>query len=147
MVRSLDDCITFWNKGAEHLYGWTREEAFGNNCHQLLRTQFPKPLDEIREYFLKYGSWQGELTQFRKDGTSAHIFSRWTLIRRGSSAARIFEISNDISGKLELEAQFLHAQKMESVGRLASGVANDFNNLLTVVISRSEIVMNALEPG
>jgi integral membrane sensor domain MASE1 len=55
-VRTSDDTITYWNQGAERLYGWRREEVLGRAVHDTLRTEFPQPFSEIRAQVLRDGS-------------------------------------------------------------------------------------------
>ena len=52
-VRDMNDVITYWNRGAAELYGWTREEAIGKVSHQLMQTIFPAPLEEINAELLR----------------------------------------------------------------------------------------------
>src|SRR6202000_1864926 len=59
MVRDLDFVISYWNRGAEELYGWKAEEAVGWRSDDLLLTPFPQPLGEIREELLRTGRWEG----------------------------------------------------------------------------------------
>jgi PAS domain S-box-containing protein len=106
-VRNMTDAITYWNRGAEDLYGWTREEALGKLSHQLLQTIFPAPLEEISAELLRTGRWDGELVHTRADGTQVVVASRWALQSgaQGNPLA-ILETNNDITAsKRAAEAQ------------------------------------------
>ena len=97
-VRGMDDIITFWNRGARQLYGWTAEEALGKPAHELLRTIFPAPIEEIRAQLLREGRWEGELTKVRADGSQVVVASRWSLRRDpGEEPVAILETNNDIT--------------------------------------------------
>ncbi len=104
-VRDIGDVITYWNRGAEELYGVTREEAVGSVAHVLLQTRFPEPPDKILADFLRTGRWEGELVHTRRDGTKAVVASRWALKRdeRGRPQ-EILETSNDVSAEKHAEA-------------------------------------------
>src|SRR5262245_10669480 len=67
-VRNIDDVITYWNRGAEELYGFQRDEAIGKVSHDLMKTVFPVPLDEITAELLRAGRWEGELVHAKRDG-------------------------------------------------------------------------------
>src|SRR3984893_8949562 len=54
-VRDMDDVISYWNRGAEELYGWRAEEVIGKRSHQLLQTDFPIPIQEVRAELLRTG--------------------------------------------------------------------------------------------
>jgi PAS domain S-box-containing protein len=97
-VRDMNDIITYWNRGARELYGWTAEEAIGKHTHQLLKTDFPLPIDEVRAELLRAGRWDGELQKTKADGTRVVVASRWSLRRdqQGRPAA-ILETNNDIT--------------------------------------------------
>ena len=97
-VRDMDDVITYWNRGAEVLYGWVKEEALGKISHELMHTAFPAALAEINAELLRTDRWEGELTQTRRDGTQVMVASRWSLQRdeQGRPVA-ILETNNDVT--------------------------------------------------
>ena len=98
-VRDANHFITYWNRGAEELYGWTAKEVVGKVIkHQLLKTVFPAPFDEIHAELLRTGRWEGELIHTKRDGSQVTVASRWSLQRdkRGGPVA-ILETNNDIT--------------------------------------------------
>ena len=105
-VRDMNDIITYWNRGARELYGWTAEEAIGKHTHQLLKTDFPVPSDEVRAELLRAGRWDGELQKTKADGTRVVVASRWSLRRdqQGRPAA-ILETNNDITERNRREQE------------------------------------------
>jgi PAS domain S-box-containing protein len=97
-VRDTGDVITYWNRGAQELYGWTSEQAIGKPAHQLLQTIFPMRLDEIRAELLRAGRWEGELTKTKANGTQVVVASRWSLRRdQHDRPIAIMETNNDIT--------------------------------------------------
>src|SRR5215213_7791724 len=132
LVRDLDQNIFFWNKGAEKLYGWSAEEAVGKNAEQLLFKEHSGQFDAAREAIIENGEWKGELHQTRRDGTDIIVEGRWTLVRDEQGQPKsILIINTDITEKKRMESQFLRAQRMESIGTLAGGIAHDLNNVLS----------------
>lgn len=104
MIRDFSHVITYWNQGAEWLYGWMKEEAVGKTAPDLLQTEFPKPLEEINEELLREGRWEGELVRTKRDGTRVKLSSRWTLQRDiERKPAAILEISRDITEQRQIE--------------------------------------------
>src|SRR5262249_47545359 len=73
--------ITFWNRGAKELYGYSAEEALGKVTHELLCTKFPQSIGEVRKKLECDGHWSGELVHRRKDGSKVVVISRWSLDR------------------------------------------------------------------
>ncbi len=104
LVRDGADRITYWNKSATELYGHSREEALGRVTHELLRTEFPEPLERITEQLHRDGRWTGELVHRRKDGTQVVVISRWALDRddRGNRKC-VLETNNDITQQKQSE--------------------------------------------
>jgi PAS domain S-box-containing protein len=100
IVRNLNDEITYWNRGAEGLYGWRVEEILGKVPYDLLQTLFPKPRAEIAAETMETGYWEGQLTQRRRDGSVVIVFSRWVLRRDAQgNPSGILESSRDITAK------------------------------------------------
>src|SRR5437588_3462004 len=154
-VRDVNDVITFWNRGAEELYGWTKEDAIGRVSHDLMQTIFPAPLGDIRAELIREGRWEGEIIHTRRDGTKVVVASRWSLQRddQGRPAATL-ETNNDVTGRKQveaakerLEAQLRQSQKMEAMGTFAGGIAHDFNNILGAILGYGELAQNNLAEG
>ena len=104
MIRDLNDTITYWNKGAARLYGWSPEEAIGQHVHTLLQTIFPLPLEEIKTTCLRDHHWQGELIHNRRNGPPMTVDSRWTLqYDANGKAAAFLEINNDVTERRRVE--------------------------------------------
>ena len=79
MIRTMEGRIDSWNRGAEDLYGWSKEEAIGRVSHNLLQTQFPQPLEEIESEVVQNGRWEGRLVHTTQDGRRVVVESRWTV--------------------------------------------------------------------
>ena len=135
LVRDLDQNILFWNKGAEQLYGWPADQALGRNAEELLFKEHSPAFDAARETIIQNGEWNGEMHQVRRDGAEIIVESRWTLVRdeRGQPKS-ILVINTDVTEKKRMESQFLRAQRMESIGTLAGGIAHDLNNVLSPIL-------------
>jgi PAS domain S-box-containing protein len=103
-VRDMKDVITYWNRGAQELFGWTAEEATGKHAHRLLQTGFPAPIEEVQAELLRTDRWEGELQKTKVDGSRVVVASRWSLRRDDQGrAAAILETNNDISDRKRRE--------------------------------------------
>lgn len=142
LVQDLQGKILFWNKGAENLYGYGATEAIGSFVSKLGDTaDFAREQELAKAVLLSSGAWQGELEQARKDNNKVVVESRWTLVRdRTGQPTSILVVNTDITQKKQLEAQFLRAQRLESVGTLASGIAHDLNNVLTPILMSVQLL-------
>ncbi|MDO8728215.1 MAG: PAS domain S-box protein [Candidatus Methanoperedens sp.] len=140
-LRNLEQNLIYWNKGAEYLYGWTAEEAIGKNADMLLYKGKTPNLLEAEKRVLNTGAWTGEFRQVTKDGKEIIVESRWTLIYDSENKPKsILVINTDITEKKKIESQFLRAQRMESIGTLAGGIAHDLNNMLTPMMLSLQIL-------
>ena len=126
-VRDMNDVITYWNRGAAELYGWSGREAIGKICHELLQTIFPVPLEEITSELLRTDRWEGELVHAKRGGTQVVVSSRWSLQRneRGQPVA-ILETNTDITERKRAEdaqrrseAYLAEAQRLSRTGSFA----------------------------
>ena len=112
-VRDMNDVITYWNYGAEELYGWTAEQVVGKRVatHQLLKTVFAEPLDTIDAQLLRSGRWEGELVHTKADGTQVVVASRWSLLRdERQRPLTVLETNNDVTNRKQAEEALRQAQ-------------------------------------
>lgn len=105
IVRDEQGAITYWNRGAEEMYGWTREEAIGHVTHSFLHTQFSEPGVDFDKILLQQERWQGELSHTCKEGQQIIVESRQVLIRNEQGIPTGFlEVNRDITGRKQAEA-------------------------------------------
>jgi PAS domain S-box-containing protein len=149
IVSDLQSKVLFWNKGAEHIYGWTSQEALGQTTADFV---FPKEgrakHDEILAAVLSEGVWKGEVHQVSKNNKDLVIESHRTLVRDAEGQPKsVLTINTDITEKKKIETQFMRAQRMESIGVLAGGIAHDLNNILApILMSIGLLKFSAKEP-
>jgi PAS domain S-box-containing protein len=144
-VRDLDQRIQYWNKSAERLYGWTAAEAIGRSAEELLYRE-TGAYREASATVLNTGEWTGELEQVSRDGSRVVIEGRWTLIRDSADKpTSILTINTDITEHKKLEQQFLRAQRLESIGTLAGGIAHDLNNVLAPISMSIELLKSDVQ--
>jgi PAS domain S-box-containing protein len=142
LVRDLAGKILFWNEGARRMYGWASQEVVGRNISELLYRD-PTKFAELNALTISQGEWQGELQHLAKDRHEIIVEARWTLIRDPEGQPKaILAINTDITEKKKIEAQFMRAQRMESIGTLAGGIAHDLNNILAPIMMSIEILKN-----
>jgi PAS domain S-box-containing protein len=116
MIRDLSDAITYWNHGAEQLYGWTKEKVQGQYANEVLQTVYPNPIEEIKGTLLREGYWEGELSHVKRDGTRITVASRWTLQRdEVGNPTAILEINNDITERKRAETKIAHLNRLYTV--------------------------------
>jgi PAS domain S-box-containing protein len=105
-IRDMRDRITFWNRGAKELYGYSAEETLGKVAQELLRTEFPDSIERIRKKLLRDHRWSGELVHQRKDGKKVVVMSRWSLDRdECGKPTSILETNTDITARKRAELQ------------------------------------------
>ncbi len=141
LVQDLENKIVFWNKSAERLYGWKAEFALGLNANELLHKKDSLKFQEALDQVNLTGEWYGELSQVQKDGKEIIVETRWSLVRdEQGNPKSILTVNTDITEKKQLEAQWLRAQRLESLGTLASGIAHDLNNILAPMLMSAQLL-------
>jgi PAS domain S-box-containing protein len=147
LAHDMDGQIVYWNKGAERLTGWSKEEILGDRMHKCLYD--PDEEDKLRrchETMMEEGEWTGELHMRTKEGEELTVESRWTLVRDAAGDPdQVLVINTDITERKQLESQFLRSQRMESIGRLVGGIAHDLGNLLMPITLGVKVLRRRLE--
>lgn len=147
VVADLESKIQFWNKGAERMYGWSKEEALGKKITELIAAA-PELIDKIMPALLEKDEFSNEVEHLTKDGRRLTIEARRTLIRNDDGIPKsLLAIYTDVTEKKKIEAQFMRAQRMESIGTLAGGIAHDLNNILAPIMMSIDILkLSATDP-
>jgi len=134
IVRDLRHRVLFWNRGAERLYGWNAAEVRDQLVTELFAGDTEAYLT-AQVALLETGEWSGQFTHEAKDGAKVIVNSRWTLVRNDDGKPdSVLVIDTDMTEQKKLELQFLRAQRQESIGTLASGIAHDLNNILSPIL-------------
>jgi two-component system, cell cycle sensor histidine kinase and response regulator CckA len=142
--------IVLANARTLEMFGYERGELLGGPIEQLL------PEASRERHVAHRGDYMAhprvrpmgigvELAGRRKDGTEFPVEVSLSFIRTGGETFAIAFVS-DITQRKKLEEQLMHAQKMEAVGRLAGGVAHDFNNMLTVIAGYNQMILEQVTP-
>jgi len=140
-VRDFSGRIIYWNEGANHLYGWSMAEVRGRTVTELNlaldQDESVRALQSVQEH----NEWVGELRQQNRAGRDLVVHSQWNLMRwRDGTPKAILVVNTDITEKKGLEVQLLRAQRLESIGTLASGLAHDLNNVLAPIMMAVQLL-------
>ncbi|MBK9766326.1 MAG: PAS domain S-box protein [Chloracidobacterium sp.] len=135
LVCDLNYRILYWNKGAERIYGWPLNEVLGRNLCELVCGGDKSVIENAKTAFQVSDEWKTEVGNITHDRTAIVVESRWSLIRNRRGQPDYILITNtDISDKKRTEEHLLRAQRMESIGTLAGGIAHDLNNILSPIL-------------
>ncbi|MCU1246957.1 MAG: histidine kinase, partial [Acidobacteria bacterium] len=148
-VRDLAGRITYWNRAAERLYGWSAAEAQGRNALEILFPQdgrSTEALAGIQERLLHDSAWSGELTKVTRSRAEVIVESRWTLLHdHNGQPDALLVIDSDITQKKQIEQQLLRAVRIDTIGSLAGGVAHDLNNMLMPILMGAAIIRKRID--
>lgn len=135
VATDLDHRIAYWNASAERLYGWKAGEVYGHRLNELNLGFDPARFSAARAELMAGGEWRGGFRLRTKAGDTVIVESTWSLVVENDGRPRsILSIDTDVTERKKLETQLLRAQRMESIGTLAGGVAHDLNNVLTPIL-------------
>jgi PAS domain S-box-containing protein len=140
--KDLDGIVTSWNKGAEHIYGYTAQEMVGKSIAILTPHNRPDEIPAILEKIKRGERYEHyETLRVAKDGRVLQVSVSISPIRDNSGKViGASAITRDVTAQKRSEDQLRHAQKMEAVGRLAGGIAHDFNNVLGIITACTDLL-------
>jgi two-component system cell cycle sensor histidine kinase/response regulator CckA len=142
-VRNLKGRVTYWNRGAAQLYGWTAQEIMAQTAEELVRF-FQTP--EAEQQAVAKGSWSGELRKAAKNGREVQVRSRWIVMRDPAGNPQSFlVVDSDLTDQKKVEAELLRVQRLESIGRLAGGIAHDLNNVLAPIMMAVQLLQDEVQ--
>lgn len=147
VLRDADGVIREWNGGAERLFGVSAHDAIGRPESEVLRFADVLRLTDATEASAQRGGWDGELRARTRDGRDLILDASWTTLDGSSHApASVLAIYTDVTERRKIEAQFLRAQRLESIGTLAGGIAHDLNNMLAPIMLSIDLLRDGLDP-
>jgi two-component system, cell cycle sensor histidine kinase and response regulator CckA len=145
VVRDLAGTISYWNRSAERIYGWSADQAIGRRLEDLLAIDGPTYAMASRQ-LLQHGRWVDELETLTAGGRRLIVEARWTLVRdEQGHPVSVLGIDTDITDRKRIEQQFLRSQRFESIGKLAGGIAHDLNNALAPIALSIELLRDGEE--
>ena len=149
VVTDAQGTIQYVNPTFEAVTGYTRAEAIGQNPRILQSGRQDAAFYRDLWATLSGGrTWRGRLVNKRKDGT---LFTEDAVISPVCDASgqivNFVAVKHDVSEQLRLAEQLMQIQKLDSIGRLAGGVAHDFNNMLTVILGHAGMALDQTDPA
>ncbi|MBP7415431.1 MAG: response regulator, partial [Pyrinomonadaceae bacterium] len=141
IVSDLNHQVLYWNQGAERVYGWSEEDAFGRHIAELLSGGDRRELEKAHQALEVADEWKAESRHTTRSGERIIVESRWTLVKNDAGEPDYYLIINtDITEKKHTEEHLLRAQRMESIGTLAGGIAHDLNNILSPIMMAADMM-------
>jgi len=149
LSKGLDGTITSWNKGAERIYGYAPEEVVGKHISVIVPSDRPEEVPEILRKIARGERIEHhESVRVTKDGHRLDVSLSVSPLRNAAGeVVGASVIARDITAQKRSEGQLRQAQKMEAIGRLAGGVAHDFNNILGIINACAEFLRDRIDPA
>src|SRR3984885_364087 len=149
LSKDLNGIITSWNRGAEHIYGYRSEEAIGKHISLLTPGDRTGEISDILGKIARGETVDHhESVRVTKDGRLLNVSISVSPLRDASDKiVGASVIGRDITAQKRSEGQLRQAQKMEAIGRLAGGVAHDFNNILGIINACTEFLRDRIDPA
>lgn len=152
-VWELGGTITYWNHGAERLYGYPRVDAIGRVSHTLLQTEHPEPTGAFETRLVSQGEWTGELVHVTRAGKRVTVLSHHQLVRTSDGRQLVLESSADITEAKWLERQHAEARASELAVREVNQhldeffriAAHDLRHPITVAKGQAEMSLRRFE--
>jgi PAS domain S-box-containing protein len=146
LVCDLNHKIIYWNRGAEKVYGWEAKDVLGEEICETICQGDQTIIEKALIVLEKSDEWQEETVNFTKKDKKITVISRWTLVRNELGQPDYFLIVNtDITELKHTEQQLLRAQRLESIGTLAGGIAHDLNNVLSPILMAVDMLQTDLD--
>jgi PAS domain S-box-containing protein len=151
LAWDLSGPILYWNRGAEQLYGFSRDEAIGRRSHDLLRTEHPMPTEVFEPLIERQGTWSGELTQMTRDHRTILVESRHVLMREADGRRVVLETNRDMTERKQAEeavrqaqADLAHMSRVTTMGELTASLAHELNQPIAAAATNAKTCLRWL---
>lgn len=140
-IWNIDDGITYWHPNSATLFGFAADEAIGREAHKLLKTVYPKSIQEFIRELRERGSWEGETVHLTKTNTEVIAEARLQVIRKMDENLIVLETLHDVTEKRRMELNLARTSQLALIGELAAGLAHEIKNPLAGIKGVIDIML------